>query len=109
MSEPNLNEHRAVLAVVPSDRRVQRFQLVQRAGVVQQPNGPQVAYLWLSHHRSQEAAQRALDALLPGDRVEARIFDLKRAEFCETAEWSRDRGRALGDVLSRHLASGGSK
>lgn len=109
MSEPNLNEQRAVLAVVPAGKRVQRYQLVQRSGVVQQPNGPQVAYIWLSHHRSVESAQRALDGMLPGDRVEARIFDLRRAEFI-AAEWSKDRGRHLGEVLSRHLASGeGSK
>ena len=110
MSEPNLTEHRAVLDAVPTDRRVQRFQLVQRVSVVHQPSGPRPFYKWLSHHRSQESAQRAFDTLLPGDRTEARIFDVKRGEFCEPAEWSRDRGRALGDTLSRHLASnGGSK
>ena len=59
----------------PPERRVQRFQLVQVT-----PGG---RFEWLSQHRSRDVAEAFYKALLPGDRVEARIYDCLAATWLE--------------------------
>jgi hypothetical protein len=52
----------------PPRKQVQRFHLVQRRS--------DKRYDWISQHREREAAEHALGAQLPGDRVECLIIDL---------------------------------